>query len=274
MPNNHIIKTNAKTSLQNKWPQALGIGAIVLSIFCLYVILLQLISIPITAIFNEQVAFFIAIAIVVITAQLFAMPLLYGALRWFWFTSADADVKFNEIFCYFSNGKEYLRAFSLSFRIFLRSSAILFFCFLPSLFIVAISSPTTYSMFNASMPYWASSVWALGNTLTIFGVIMSFVLLLRYFAAPILMINDPSITPHEALDLSVVITKNANGKTFSLVLSFFGWYLLSNLFVPIIFTAPYFLASYAVYCRFLINHYNRRIAYNFNNNPFNKTFYN
>lgn len=265
MPNNYIIKSNAKTSLENKWSAAISVGAIILSVFCLYIVLLQLIITPIATVFSEATAFFVIIAFTIVAAQLFGMPLLYGALRWFWFTSTDVDVPISEVFCYFGSGKEYLRALSLSFRIFMRSSSVLFFCFLPSLVIVAISSPTTYSMFNASMPYWASSVWALGNTLTFFGIIMSFLLLLRYFAAPILMINDPSITPHEALDLSVIITKNANGKTFSFVLSFFGWGLLSFLYLPVLFTLPYFLASYSVFCRFLINHYNRRIANVFNN---------
>lgn len=271
MPYNYVIKANAKTSLTTKWPQALGIGAILLSVFCLYVVLLNLISLPISILFGEYTTIFILIAFTVILSQFFSMPLLYGVLRWFWFTSLDYDVPINEIFCYFSNGKEYLRAFSLSFRIFMRSTSILFVCFLPSLIIVAISSPNTYDMLNTPMPYWASSVWALGNILTIFGIILSFVLLLRYFAAPILMINDPSITPHEALDLSTVITKNANGKTLAFVASFTGWFVLSLFYIPMIFTLPYFLASYSVYCRFLINHYNRQI--NAKNQPtFNPTF--
>lgn len=270
MPYNYVIKTNAKTSLSNKWPQALGIGAILLSVFCLYVVLLNLISFPISILFGEYSTLFAMIAFTVVLSQFFAMPLLYGVLRWFWFTSADYDVPVSEIFCYFANGKEYLRAFSLSFRIFMRSSFILFICFLPSLIIVAISSPTTYDMLDTDMPYWASSVWALGNTLTIVGIIMSFVLLLRYFAAPILMINDPSITPHEALDLSTIITKNANGKTLAFVASFAGWFALSLFYIPTIFVLPYFLASYSVYCRFLINHYNRQIANN--QNVFNPAF--
>ena len=265
MPSNYIIKSNAKTSLENKWSAAISVGAIILSIFCLYIVLLQLILTPIAAVFSQTMVYFAIISVTVFSAQFFGMPLLYGALRWFWFTSADFDVPVSEIFCYFGSGKEYLRALSLSFRIFMRSTSVLFFCFLPSLVVVAISSPTTYSMFNASMPYWASSVWALGNTLTFFGVIMSFLLLLRYFAAPILMINNPSITPHEALDLSVIITKNANGKTFSFVLSFLGWGILSCLYLPVLFTLPYFLASYSVFCRFLINHYNRSVATPFNN---------
>ena len=270
MPENYIVKANARTSLSNKWPKAIGIGAIFLSILCLYAVLLDLISFPLSIMFGNFTSLFIKVATLVILSQFFAMPLLYGMLRWFWFTSADYDVPIKEIFCYFLSGKEYLRAFSLSIRIFTRSSSILLLCFSPSLIIVAISSPTTYDILDTAMPYWASSVWALGNMLTIFGIIMSFVLLLRYFAAPILMINDPSITPHEALDLSVIITKNVSGKTLSFVLSFFGWFALSLLYVPVIFTIPYFLACYSVYCRFLINCYNRQVA-TINTNQLNQT---
>ena len=261
MPSNYVIKANAKTSLLNKWSQAISIGAILLSVFCLHIVLIQLINIPLSAIFSEYTCIFLIIAITVILVQLFGMPLLYGALRWFWFTSSDADVPVSEIFCYFGSGKEYLRALSLSFRIFVRSSAVLFVCFLPSLIVVAISSPTTYDMINTAMPYWASSVWALGNALTFFGIIMSFVMLLRYFAAPILMINNPAVSPNEALDLSVIITKCVNGKTLSFVFSFFGWCILSTCFyIPFLFSLPYFLASYAVFCKFLINNYNKQIA--------------
>ena len=125
MPNNYIIKANAKTSLQNKWSSAISIGAIILSVICLYIVLLQLVIMPISSIFNEITAAFIIISITVVSAQLFGMPLLYGALRWFWFTASDANVPVSEIFCYFGSGKEYLRALSLSFRIFMRSSAVL-----------------------------------------------------------------------------------------------------------------------------------------------------
>ena len=46
MPTNQVIKTNAKTALMDKWPKAIGIGAIILSIFCLYIVLIQLAFIP------------------------------------------------------------------------------------------------------------------------------------------------------------------------------------------------------------------------------------
>lgn len=271
MPENRVIKVNAKTSLKDKWSKALGIGALLLSVFCIYIISLQLVNTIILDVFGGYIAFFVSVLLTVLSVQVFGMPLLYGVLRWFWFTTADEDVPLSEVFCFFSSGKEYLRAFSLSFRIFFRSAVVMFFCFLPSLIITIISSPKIYDLFDFSMPNWTSSVWGLGNAFTFFGIIMSFIILLRYFAAPILMINDSTITPHEALDLSVVISLNANGKTFGFILSFAAWFLLSLLFVTTIFTLPYFLASYAVYCRFLINHYNRCIA-NAYQNPFDTRY--
>ena len=153
MPENYVIKSNAKSALSAKWPKAISIAAIILSVFCLYIVLLNLIMIPFSAVVGQYSSLFIVIAVTVVFAQFLGMPLLYGALRWFWFTSSDADVPVSEIFCYFSNAKEYLRALSLSFRIFMRSSAVLFCCFLPAMIVIAISSPTTYNMLNASMPY-------------------------------------------------------------------------------------------------------------------------
>ena len=66
MPNNYIIKANAKTSLQNKWPKAIGIGAIALSVFCLYIVLINLISFPTSLIFEKYTNIFVLIFIIVI----------------------------------------------------------------------------------------------------------------------------------------------------------------------------------------------------------------
>lgn len=260
MPPTLVVKANAKTALRNKWPSAIGIGCIILSTFCMHIVLMQIIITLLSGIIGSNLAAVIGLGAVILINQFFGMPLLYGALRWFWFTANETDVPVSEIFCYFSRGGEYLRALSLSFRIFLRIIFILIICFLPSLLILAIRHPYTYNILNSSMPYWASSMWVLGNIFNTFGTVMSIILLLRYFAAPLLMINDRSLSPQEALNLSVIISKNANGRTFGFLLSFFGWLLLSLLFVPIIYTAPLFLCSYAVYCRFLINYYNRTIS--------------
>lgn len=260
MPPTKVVKANTKTALHEKWPRVIGIGAILLSVLSIHFVLISIIATLFTGLVGETAAAVIGLAIGILISQFFGMPLIYGALRWFWFTVGDADVPVSEIFCYFSRGGEYLRALSLSFRIFIRIITILFLCFLPSLIVLVVRHPYTYDLLNFSMPYWVSSIWALGNVLTAFGTVLSIILLLRYFAAPILMINDPSISPQEALDLSVILSKNANGRTFGFIFSFIGWALLSLLAVPLLFTFPYFLGCYCVYCRFLIHHYNRTVS--------------
>ena len=260
MPPVKVIKANAKVSLLNKWSSAIGIGAIVLSVFCVHIIILNVFTSLFNGILNVFFATLVGVALTVVTLPFFAMPLLYGALRWFWFTANDSDVPVSEIFCFFGSSSEYLRALSLSYRVFFRITSILILCFIPSILIWVVRNPETYNILNFPMPYWTSSMWVLSNIFNFFGWVFSIILLLRYFIAPILMINDRSLSPQEALDLSVIISKSTNGRTFSLLLSFLGWGLLSLLIIPMIYTIPYFLASYAVYCRFLINHYNNKIA--------------
>ena len=260
MPTSAAIKADAKLSLKDKWPAALGIGAIILSVYCLNTIIMQIAIMLFETLIAEVWLTVIAFGIGILFCQFFFAPFLYGALRWFWYTTNKNDVPVNEVFYYFSSLKLYLRALSLSVRIFGRIIGILIICFLPALIVGAVGSPTTYQILGYEMPSWATYVWLLFNVLAAFGIVMSFILLLRYFAAPILMINDGNISPQEALHLSVIISKNANGKTFSFVMSFFAWGLLSLLYIPMIFTLPYFICSYAIYCKTLINNYNNIVS--------------
>ncbi len=260
MPTSAIIKADAKLALKDKWPTALGIGSIILSIYCLNIVIMQIAISIAQPLVSEVWLTVIALGVSVLFCQFFFAPFLYGVLRWFWYTTNKNDVPVNEIFYYFSSIKLYLRALSLSVRIFGRIIGILIVCFLPAIIVGAVSSPTTYQILNFEMPSWATYVWMLFNVLAAFGILMSFILLLRYFAAPILMINDSNISPQEALHLSVIISKNANGKTFSFVISFFAWGLLSLLYIPMIFTLPYFICAYAVYCQSLINNYNNIVS--------------
>jgi uncharacterized membrane protein len=53
-----------------------------------------------------------------------------------------------------------------------------------------------------------------------------------------------------------MISKHSSGAFASLILSFFGWFLLSLFGIPLVYTLPYFLISYVVHCRFAIVNYN------------------
>lgn len=259
MPTSNFLKQNAKNNLKGKWSEAFAITGVLLALYYINVIVDEVALNILSFLVSEIWVTFIIIGITLLFGQLLIAPLLYGILRWFWFSTEQNRVSLNEIFCYFSSLKMYLKAFSLSFRIFLRVIFVLLICFLPAFIVILISSPTTYEVIGSSMPYWATYVWLLGNVLSVFGVIMSVIMLLRYFAAPILMINDNQITPQEALHLSIIISKTSNGQTFYFICSFIGWFLLSLLLIPLFFTVPYFFSSYCEYCRYLIRNYNNSI---------------
>ncbi len=260
MPPIKVIKKEAKKSLKDKWAPSMGIGVILLSVLAVHIILFEIFATVAINFTNDIMSAYLPLVLLILISPFFAAPLLYGALRWFWYTSNGANPPINEVFCFFSKGSEYLKAVSLSFRIFLRIIGIIFICFLPSLIVLIISNPTTYELLNFEVPYWASYIWFLSGVLNIFGIIMSFVLLIRYLAAPILMINDADLSPDDALNLSVIISKNAEGKTSAFLFSFIVWIVLSFLALPLIFTAPVLLMGYAVFSRHLIDFYNTNIA--------------
>ncbi len=267
MPTISFIKTTAKASLSNKWSKVLASGALVISAFCLIYVFFSMLYLMLSGALNNGWSLVLSLIPSFFLWQFFGVPLLYGVLRWFWFTAAGDDLPVSEAFFYFSRTKEYIRSVSLGFRIFCRIVAILVVCFLPSIIISILCRPTLYDMLNFAMPFFVSSLWSLGNVLTLFGTILSIILLLRYFAAPILMINDNNISPQEALHLSNIISKQVNGKTLSFILSFLGWAVLSLLVIPLLYTLPFFMTCYSVYCKYLIENYNRLTELQ------NKTYY-
>lgn len=260
MPSTNVIKSAAKACLKEKWPKAIGIGAIILSVLCLHIAVFSAINQIFLTLLGNVASLTLSLTALLLLVEFFGMPLIYGALRWFWFSVHNAEVPISEVFCYFSSGREYAKAISLSFRIFIRIVAILVVCYLPSIIITVIRQPELYNLFGFAMPYFVSSLWALNSVLELFGTILSAILLLRYFAAPILMINDINVSPQEALHLSVIISKQANGRTLGFLLSFVGWGLLALLVVPLLYVFPYFLACYAVYCKYLIANYNNIVS--------------
>ena len=77
--------------------------------------------------------------------------------------------------------------------------------------------------------------------------------------APLFFVADDNIDANEAMHMSTVISRKTSIDFVYLCFSFIGWLLLSILIVPLIFTLPYMLTSYAVHIRFAVAEYNRHI---------------
>lgn len=268
MPPVILIKEESKKVLKNKWSMAIGVASVILGMFFIGIAVVTIFSSILRSFLGNLSALLFSLIPVLLLWQFLGVPLLYGTLRWSWYTSLNENVPFYEIFYYFGSGYSYIRSISLGFRIFLRIVLILLACFAPSIIIAIICMPNLYSLLNFSMPYFVSSLWALGNILELFGATLSIILLIRYVSAPILFINDEKLSPQEALNLSVIISKYANGRTFGFLCSFLGWAFLSALILPLLYVIPYFLIAYCVYSRHLIDNYNRFVALeNFNMYP-------
>ena len=67
---------------------------------------------------------------------------------------------------------------------------------------------------------------------------------------------DESLYLMEAMHISEMISKQSISAFASLVVSFIGWFLLSLLGLPLVYTLPFFLISYVVHSRFAIVNYN------------------
>ena len=89
--------------------------------------------------------------------------------------------------------------------------------------------------------------------------------MLRFYIAPILFVADENMDVSETLHMSTVISRKSSLDFIYLISSFIGWILISVLVIPLIFTLPYILTSYAVHVRFAIAEYNKHIG-NLNNN--------
>jgi hypothetical protein len=261
MPTVNLIKNEAKHILKNRWSTALAISFIILAMLFLGVAGFGLIHSLFINILGKVSAIAIALVFVTLLWQFLGVPLLYGTLRWTWYSSLNNDIPFYEIFYYFGSGYNYIRAISLGFRIFLRIVIILALCFTPSIIILVACMPQLYNFLNFPMPYFVSSLWALGNVLELFGGTLSVILLLRYVSAPILLINNEKLSPQEALNFSVIISKFANGRTLSFLLSFSGWLIISILILPLLYAIPFFFVSYSIYCKYLMENYNRIVDF-------------
>jgi uncharacterized membrane protein YccF (DUF307 family) len=65
---------------------------------------------------------------------------------------------------------------------------------------------------------------------------------------------------YEAIHKSTLLSRATSIDFLGLLLSFFGWILLSVTVIPLIFTLPYFLTSYMVHSRFAVANYNKVVS--------------
>ena len=122
-----------------------------------------------------------------------------------------------------------------------------------------LSRPWFYVTVDFTMPLWSANLPVVANFLQVLGLILFVFLALRFYLSGLLLVIDDEMHPGEAFHVSSLISRDFLMNFIILAFSFFGWFLLSLLAVPLIFTLPLFVASFAVHGRFAINYYNAKV---------------
>lgn len=243
------VKKTAKTALRNKWFSS--------AVYCLCLVivffLFQYIGSVLSTVIGEIGCFLFNVLWLIFIF----LPLVLGALKYFWRMLFGAEDKFISLFYYFSSKKEYIKAekfiLNLSFR-FLVSG---FIFYIPALIANFFSETTFYSKFNLAMPMWVSNLWLVSSVLEFIAFVAIVILSLKYYIAPVLFVADEDMDPSEAIHMSAIISKGSNSDFIYLFFSHIGWLLLCLLVIPMPAILPYIICCYLVHCRFSVAKYNK-----------------
>ena len=250
-PTHKVVKKTALTGLKNNWPGA--IAAAMLFVF------LCIIGSLVASLLQFATNLFIANLVLAALTIFVIFPFFLGVLGFFRAIAFDESAEIKYIFYPFIDTKNYFRALSFSVNFILRLFFVCFAALLPAIITRVLSYNSTYKALGGGVPLWAPGLSVVSVMLGIAGAALSFVVLLRYYAAPFLFVANENLYAKEALKASRKITMGRKADFFFLMVSLLGWIALSLLCLPLIFTAPYFFMVYIVHCRFSVAAYNKSI---------------
>ncbi len=245
------IKKEAKATLRGNWVSAIITALTALLSF----LIIQNIGWVLSIVIGEIAASFIALLLTVLLCG----PLTLGVLRYFWRMHGGMDEAPASAFYYFSSAVAYHKAIRLCFMLAIRLLGFALLFFLPAIAISVISSQQLYDFLQIPIPIWSQHLAYLVNFFSTIGIVLTAFTLMRFYLAPILVIADDQMDVEEAIHMSVVIARASVLDFIFLVFSLVLWIILSFLFIPLIFTLPYFIMCYTLHAVYAIKEYNERI---------------
>lgn len=255
------IKHAAKKSLKHRWPEAIAVSLVLIATALLNSVMQEVLMAvfkvngtwsPFTSTDMSAYSVMACVGITVFSAvfSLAVMfPLTFGVMRWFWLVTGGSDPSIGEIFHYFSSAKMYFKTLGLSAGLYLRLIFGAIVCFAPYIAISMLTAPDLYNRFGFAMPVVMDSLTPL---VSIFGS-LGFVALLMwastYAFCYTVVFSEPELSVHRTIKRSINVSKGFRFNSVCFFFSFFGWMLAGLLVLPLIFSVPYFLSSFAVYGR-------------------------
>ena len=251
IPSSNVVKDTAKTIMKKR-----PLASVIICLFLVAVFFANefIFSGMLAIVFGKRVLLKIAVAILLFITIFW--PVFMGAIRYFWVAVEQKECGIDEVFYYFSSFLRYKKAVKtvtlLLLKVFLIGVVALIPCMVSSLF----EHSWIYNTLKSDVPLWSANLQLITDFLKIAGIAVTFWLSLKFYLVPIVAVMDENLALMDAIHISEMISKQSLSAFSGLIISFLGWFLLSLLGIPIVYTLPYFLISYVVHCRFAIVNYN------------------
>ncbi len=255
------MKSAAKRALKNRWAEAIVVSLVFLSASLLdsvmQAVLMTILKVDtVWSILNPTgVATVSVLASNAITlfSAVFSLavmfPLIYGVLRWFWQVTGGGDPAVGEIFYYFSSSRLFFKSLGLSFGLFWRLIVGALVCFFPYNILGVLTEPAFYAEVGIAMPVVMQSFTPLVDTFEFLGFFALLLYIAVYAMFYTVLFSEPQLSSHRTIKESKSVSKSNRVRFIGFIFSFFGWFLLSPLVLPLLFTIPYFLSSLTVFGR-------------------------
>lgn len=191
---------------------------------------------------------------------LLTTPLRLGQAEWYWKLTERKPQGVEGIFEWFGFLRLYAKSLWLNVYIGLRSLPwALLTLGIPSGIILGSSYLYDLNSKNADMDVIYSLLLIFGLALLLCGIILYFYIVMRFFLAKYLLVEDNTRKVTDCVRDSIRFTKGKRSEIFAFQLSFVGWLILCVLgFIIVIgaplilFVMPYYYSSCAVYAKYLI----------------------
>lgn len=245
------IKKNAKDALKDNWVIAIVSALTILFSFFIIVIALWVLSIVI----GNDIAELLLLSLNV----LFLGPLILGVIRHFWRMFGGLSEAPSTVFYFFSSASRYIKSLHLAFKFTIKYLIAYIIFNIPSFTVSVISDVRLYDFLKTPIPMWSQNLTVLGDFLSVLATVLTIISLIRFYLAPILVIANDEIDVDEAFHMSSVISKKSVSDFVYLLFGVLHWLIISLLFIPLVFTLPYFIMCYISHSLEAIDSYNEKI---------------
>ncbi len=260
MISSKTIKATARTNLRGKWTQALAVTIILLAAVFISILLCELfLGVFKAVIFNQSGAYTwigsIVALVVSICSFVLSLPVIQGAVRWFWALIIGSELPLSELFYYYSSFGLLSKTLLLYVRVIVRYIATAVICFTPSVAVWLFGEKVIqkFSEYTNAIPL--GSIKPIALFIALIGLVFFLKIAFKTSLSMVLIVVDEQLDYVDAIVLSKKICAKNRFSTVGIIFSYLGWLLVSLLGITMLYTIPFVLCSYVVSARFAITNY-------------------